>query len=113
MHDDARKLIWDGQQAAERIARFVAMKTFAHYRSDELLRSAVERQLAIVGEALGRLRQTDASVAASIPELAKIVACRNILIHGYASVDDRIVWGIVELHLERLRGELSRLLTAS
>ena len=31
-----------------------------------------------------------------IPELDRVVAFRNILIHSYASVDDRLVWGVVD-----------------
>ena len=52
MHADARKLLWDAQQAAERIARFTSGKTFPDYEADEYLRSAVERQFEIIGEAL-------------------------------------------------------------
>lgn len=52
MHADAGKLLWDARQAGERIARFTRGKTFDDYLADELLRSAVERQLEIVGEAL-------------------------------------------------------------
>lgn len=54
MHADARKLLWDAQQAVERIARFTAGKTFGDYSTDEYLRSAVERQFEIVGEAVNQ-----------------------------------------------------------
>jgi uncharacterized protein with HEPN domain len=73
-------------------------------------RSAVERQFEIVGEALRQLRDVDPDAAAAIPELARIVAFRNILIHGYASVDDRLVWGVVEGKLPALRIALGSLL---
>ena len=66
MHPDARKLLWDAREAVERALRFTAGKSFAHYEADELLRSAVERQLEIVGEALGKLRQVDPGTARSI-----------------------------------------------
>jgi len=42
--------------------------------------------------------------------LPRIVAFRNILIHGYASVDNRLVWGMVETHLVSLRAVLAQLL---
>lgn len=60
-----------------------------------MLRSAVERQLEIVGEALGQAAHDDDSVADKIPALPRIVALRNRVIHGYDSVDNEIVWDIV------------------
>jgi uncharacterized protein YutE (UPF0331/DUF86 family) len=49
-------------------------------------------------------------VADSIPDPARIIAFRNVLVHGYAGVDDRLVWGVVERDLEVLRPALMRLL---
>jgi uncharacterized protein with HEPN domain len=111
MYGDAAKLIWDAQQALQRIQRFVARKDFAAYQSDELLRSAVERQFEILGEALNQLSRLDPNMAEKIPELPRIVAFRNILIHGYASVDDRLVWGVVESRLEPLLDVVAALLS--
>ncbi|MGH8832720.1 MAG: HepT-like ribonuclease domain-containing protein [Polaromonas sp.] len=102
--------MWDAQQAAERVARFTATKSFADYEADDFLRSAVERQFEIVGEALNQLSRLDPATATTIAELPRIVAFRNVLIHGYASVDNRIVWGVIEGSLSSLRASLSRLL---
>jgi uncharacterized protein with HEPN domain len=110
MHADAEKLLWDASRAADRVARFIAGKAFADYLQDEYLRSAVERQFEIIGEALNRLARADPSTAAVISELPRVVAFRNILIHGYATVDNKLVWGVIETHLEPLRGRLAQLL---
>ena len=111
MYGDAAKLIWDAQQALQRIQRFVARKDFAAYQSDELLRSAVERQFEILGEALNQLSLLDPNMAEKIPDLPRIVAFRNILIHRYASVDDRLVWGVVESRLKPLLDVVAALLS--
>jgi len=111
MHADARKLLWDALQAADRVARFTHDKTFDEYLADDLLRSGVERQLAIVGEALGQLRRVDPATAGTISPLSRVVGLRNVLVHAYASVDSRIVWGIVEADLAPLRASLSALLS--
>ena len=111
MHPDAAKLLWDAQQAAERVARFTANKSLAEYEADDLLRSAVERQFEIVGEALNQLSRIDATVAATIEVLPRIIAFRNVLVHGYASVDNRIVWGVIDSSLPALRAALSQLLS--
>jgi uncharacterized protein with HEPN domain len=75
-----------------------------------MLRAAVERQFEIIGEALTGLKRIGPETAAEIPELARIIAFRNILIHGYATVDDKLVWGIVETDLAPLRQTIDRLL---
>ncbi|HTT83803.1 MAG TPA: HepT-like ribonuclease domain-containing protein [Rhizomicrobium sp.] len=104
----AQKYLWDARQAADRIARFTALRTFDDYLSDEMLRAAVERQFEIIGEALSGLRRVAPGIASIIPDLSRIIAFRNILIHGYASVDDRLVWGVVETELPKLREALER-----
>ena len=106
----AAKFLWDARRAAERIARFTVGRSYDDYLADELLRSAVERQFEIVGEALAGLRRVDPDLASSIPDLPRIVAFRNVLIHGYATVDDRLVWSVVESRLPGLLTLLSRLL---
>lgn len=110
MRLEAPKYLFDIQQAAERIARFCGDRNFDDYQADELLRSAVERQFEIMGEALSQLARHDPDVAERIKDYRKIIAFRNILIHAYASVDDRIVWGVIEGDLPALRGSLAELL---
>ena len=42
--------------------------------------------------------------------MPRIVAFRNVLIHGYATVDNRLVWGVIETSLDPLRDTLASLL---
>jgi uncharacterized protein with HEPN domain len=95
MRPDPRKYLWDALRAAERLSRFAHGKSFADYQADELLKSAVERQFEIIGEALNQLSKLSPELAEQIPELPRIVAFRNILIHGYAMVDDALVWQVL------------------
>ena len=57
------------------------------YLDNRMLRSAVERQFEIIGEALSQLAKIDPAVAARIPDLRRIVGFRNVLIHGYDRMD--------------------------
>lgn len=109
MRTDTDKYVWDAKEAARRILRFALGKTADDYRSDELLRSAIERQFTILGEALGRLRQIDAAAAARVTDLARAVALRNLLVHAYAEIDDDVVWGVVSGPLATLLADLERL----
>jgi uncharacterized protein with HEPN domain len=80
------------------------------YLDDRLLRRAVERSFEIVGEALSQLRKIDEPMATSISDYRKIIGFRNVLIHGYGTVDDELTWSIVEHDLPVLRRELDALL---
>lgn len=110
MPRDPRTYLWDARNASRRIERFVRDATFADYQADDLLRSAVERQLEIIGEALNQLSRVAPELAAKIPELPRIVAFRNILIHGYAMVDDALVWQVVDDRLPELARVMDELL---
>jgi uncharacterized protein with HEPN domain len=112
MRIESKKYLYDIVQAAELALGFVAGKSFADYKVDPLLRSAVERQLEIVGEALAQLARTDPATASQISEHQRIIAFRNILIHGYAEIDHRIVWNVLELKLPVALRQASNLLGA-
>ena len=84
-----------------------------HYRFDvyvanKQLRRSVERELEIIGEAVGRILQLDANI--TISNARKIVNLRNRVIHAYDNVNDETVWGIVINHLPKLRDEVEVLL---
>ena len=59
---------------------------------------------------LNKLRQADPQLAAKITDIGRIVAFRNVLIHGYATVDDRLVWEIATERIQQLVDTLSNLL---
>jgi len=112
MRLEARKYLYDMQRAAEALATFTAGKTFDDYQADALLRSAVERQFEIIGEALVRLARVDVQTAERISDHRRIIAFRNVLIHGYAEVDNRLVWGVPQRDLTPLRAEVDAMLAA-
>jgi uncharacterized protein with HEPN domain len=63
MRRDPRAYLWDMREAADAIASFVQGRIFEDYAGDLMLRSAVERQLAIIGEALSQLARADQGMA--------------------------------------------------
>lgn len=70
-----------------------------------MLRSAVERQLTIAGEALTQLARTDFATASRFTDYKRIIAFRNVLVHSYAEIDDSIVWDVLQLRLGVFRDE--------
>jgi uncharacterized protein with HEPN domain len=110
MLPDALAYLHDIEHAATLIDQFRQGRTFDDYLSDALLRSGVERQLEIVGEAVSKLSRIDPVTAGRLTDRRRIIALRNILIHGYASVDDRVVWDILDQNLPVLRAEVHAIL---
>ena len=110
MKDEILKYLYDIREAASAIVRFVEGKTFEAYTGDELIRSGVERKFEIVGEALNRLKTADPNLVEEIREHRSIVSFRNILAHGYDTIEDRIVWGIIQEDLNDLLVDVNRLI---
>ena len=106
---EIQKYLFDINEACELLVQFTAGKTFSDYSADPMLRSAVERQFEIVGEALAQVLRLDPSLRSRISDSGRIIAFRNRLIHGYSSVADDVVWGILEANLPSLRNEVAAL----
>lgn len=111
MRLEPKKLLEDIRMAADRILGFTAHKSCEEYTSDDLLRSAVERQFEIIGEALNRLAKSDPDIVSRISQYRRIIAFRNVLIHGYNAIDDTVVWDIIIKDLPTLREEVLSLLS--
>jgi uncharacterized protein with HEPN domain len=107
---DIQKYLFDINQACELLLQFTAGKTFSDYSTDPMLRSAVERQFEIIGEALVQALRLDPSVSSRISNSGRIIAFRNRLIHGYSSIADEIVWGILQANLSSLQKEVATLM---
>lgn len=104
------KWLADIRESCFLVRQACAGKTFDAYGADWILRSAVERKLEIIGEALNGLRRDDADTAGRIPDTRKIIAFRNILVHGYFSVDHRLVWDVIQHEIPALLERVDDLL---
>jgi uncharacterized protein with HEPN domain len=111
MEPEVAKRLFDALQAGRRIQVFTDTLSFEQFAASELVRSATERQFEIIGEALGKAAEVDPSLAEQMPDLPRIVGLR--LIHGYDSVDDEIVWDIVQTRIPQLIDLLEALLGKS
>ncbi len=76
-----------------------------------MLRSAVERKFQVMGEALNRIKREDPELLAHIRDHSDIIAFRNILVHGYDAIDDRIVWSVIQEDLDPLIEDVEKLLS--
>jgi uncharacterized protein with HEPN domain len=83
-------------------------KIFEIYQNDLRTKRAVERNIEIIGEAMSRILKVESGI--EISNSRKIVDVRNRIIHGYDSVSDDVIWGIVIRNLPVLLKEVEELL---
>lgn len=106
------KRLEDARAACAKIRTFTKDLDFESFQASELVRSAVERQLEISGEALEKALADSPDLARMLPEIHRAIGLRNRLIHGYDSVDDEIVWDVIKTKLDLLTARLTDLLQA-
>lgn len=108
---DLRILTWlqDIRQSIEEIFDFLPEGCdFKEYQKDVKTKKAVERNIEIIGEAVKRIINKDPDFP--IEKARRIVDTRNRIIHGYDSISDEIIWGIIVSELPNLKIEVSQLL---
>jgi len=101
------KLYLDIVNSIDLIEEFIGpINLFEEYVVDAKTKSAIERQLGIVGEAIKRIKDIDPNE--SVQYRDEIIGFRNILVHGYDIIDDGIVWSILKTYLKPLKEQLLR-----
>ena len=95
-------MLWDALDAGRAIEKFTADADYDRYENDLMLRSAVERQFEVVGEALNRLRRQFPDRASEIDQLSDIIDFRNVIAHGYDILVNKEVWQIIQNDLPQL-----------
>ena len=107
--DKVSKYLFDIKSSISLIDSFLnGIDTFDVYQSDFKTQSAVERQLAIIGEAVNKLKQENSSY--TLPHAKQIIDFRNRLVHSYDNIDNSIVWVILKKHLPALKEEIKNLI---
>ena len=105
MSRDARAYLSDVIEACDAIANAVQGLDLQDYEGNRLVRSSVEREFIIIGEALAAVNRMSKEIFGSITRARRIVDFRNQLTHQYPNVDDAIVWAIIERDVPVLRNE--------
>ena len=110
MTEKQLKLLYDVKLAIDEIESYfdTEAKTYENYKSNSILKRAIERNLEIIGEAINRLLKENPEF--TIKNAMRIIGLRNQIIHGYDSVSDENIWGIITLHLPKLKSEINSLI---
>ncbi|MFN9629831.1 MAG: DUF86 domain-containing protein [Cyanobacteriota bacterium] len=110
MKRDPRAFLSDVIEAGQAIQQAVAGINLDDYRDSRLIRSSVEREFTIIGEALNQLSQRDEERFAQIDQAPQIISFRNKITHEYVIINDRLVWGVIQDNLPALLKQCAQLL---
>ena len=110
MNERIEKWLYDILEAINEIDSFFGdtPKQFADFSINRMLKSAVERKVEIIGEAVNRILRADPDF--KITAARQIVNTRNYISHSYDNVSSETMWGIIINHLPPLKAEIERLL---
>lgn len=83
-------------------------KQYQIFLDDHMFRSALERQIGIIGEAMTKILQINPSI--QITNAKNIRGTRNYIVHAYDSLRPYTIWGIVIKDIPKLKEEVTHLL---
>ncbi len=90
-------------EACAAIEDLLRSVSYTDYLKTRAVRSAVEREFIIIGEAVKSLGRVAPELFAAIPESRRIIGFRNVLTHDYAGVDDESVFGSARKDIPELK----------
>jgi len=110
MNEKVLKCLYDIRFAIEEIDSFFVgrERRFEEYSTDIILKRAIERDMEIIGEAMNRILRENPEI--EIDNARRIIGLRNQIIHGYDTVSDENIWGIIMIHLPKLQKEVDALI---
>lgn len=112
MQPKALKYVLDIESLINELDSFKALveNNFFNYQKQLVVKRAVERDLEIIGEAVKELKNLEPNI--EITSMSRIISFRNLLAHAYDSIDDEIVWGILQKDIPVLKSDISKLTQA-
>ncbi len=110
MSRDPKKYLHDMLDRARTVTGFIQGRSQKELETDRLFRSAVERELMVIGEALHQLHETAPDLAEQIHSYREIIGFRHVLVHGYHSIRPEILWQTIVEDIPLLTKQLEDLL---
>ena len=107
MNHDYAKYLQDILDSIKMIEfHLTGINSFTDYTSNYTVIDAVERRLAIIGEALWKASKLNNNIL--VTDQNKIIGLRHILVHDYDLIDDASIWKIVQNNLKTLKEEIQK-----
>jgi uncharacterized protein with HEPN domain len=105
-----KKYLYDIVNSCEFVLEMTNGKTVEDYKRERIFRSALERELQIIGEAMLQLDAISPEIAERIAQHRSIIGFRHVIVHGYDSLDPNTVWNVVETKISILLEQARNLL---
>ncbi|MFZ5952889.1 MAG: DUF86 domain-containing protein [Candidatus Rifleibacteriota bacterium] len=113
MTHNIKTCLHDAISACQLILKFSEGINLEEYHENLLVKSAVERQFEILGEALNRIKKLEPDYLSEISDWQRIIAFRNVIAHAYDVIDDEIVFLVIQKQIPILQKELTERLSIS
>lgn len=109
MNPKALKYILDIESILEEIEsiKIRVENSFISYKEDFVIKRAVERDLEIIGEAVKKLLEEEPTI--KLTSAKKIIGLRNRISHAYDSIEDELIWGIIQKDIPLLKKEIQKI----
>lgn len=100
------KYILDIERVIDEIESFKILvhNDFEIYREKLVVKRAIERNLEIIGEAVRNLKHLEPEI--KIGSSRKIIGLRNLISHAYDTIEDELIWGIIQKDIPFLSKEI-------
>ena len=108
VNNDDLAYLWDMLDAAKAVREFLSNSTVHNYLNNRMLRSAVERQVEIVGEAANKVSVSFKKAHHEIP-WQRIISQRHVLAHEYGEIKHELLWNVAMIHIPELITKLDKL----
>ncbi|MDE6335631.1 MAG: DUF86 domain-containing protein [Muribaculaceae bacterium] len=110
MDRKVKKYLDDILYAISEIESFLAQRPrqYQVFVDDHMFRSAIERQVGIIGEAMTKILQLYPDI--NITEAKNIKGTRNYIVHAYDTLQPHTIWAIVINDLPKLKQEVINLI---
>lgn len=110
MDRKVKKYLDDILYAISEIESFLAQRPrqYQVFVDDHMFRSAIERQVGIIGEAMTKILQLYPDI--NITEAKNIKGTRNYIVHAYDTLQPHTIWAIVINDIPKLKQEVIALI---
>lgn len=113
MNEQARRRLRDAHDACDRIEWETLGFTESMYVDVSTVTYAVNWLLMTLGEALTVAVREHPDLERLIPDARAAIGLRNRIVHGYDTVDDVLIWRVVQDKVPAIKAQIEAALSAT